>query len=213
MQTRNRTGVEPVNGTVFSWRDMALLMDPYNKTTKDTHTDTHTHTPKTSSQSRPSWVLLQRLSECHLLGRHKPDQGEESGTEPASCVSRGPSSAEGVGVPVVGEDENWCHFYSIIACWRDTSWTNDCPSWGLVTQESSSISCFTGMYFYDIFCVNHADCFRRKLNESGHLTFTVRYHNTLPIFQVRNIYFPLYLEIQNGIKCAGHTPPTLVLLP
>ena len=44
MQTRNRTGVEPVNGTVFSWRDMALLMDPHNKTTKDTHTHTHTHT-------------------------------------------------------------------------------------------------------------------------------------------------------------------------
>ena len=114
MQTRNRTGVEPVNGTVFSWRDMALLMDPHNKTTKDTHTDTHTHTPKTSSQSRPSWVLLQRLSECHLLGRHKPDQGEESGTEPASCVSRGPSSAEGVGVPVVGEDESCATFYRIV---------------------------------------------------------------------------------------------------
>ena len=41
----------------------------------------------------------------------------------------------------------------------------------------------------------------------------VRNHNTLPIFQVRRMYFPFYSEIQNGIKCPGHTSPTAVLLP
>ena len=41
----------------------------------------------------------------------------------------------------------------------------------------------------------------------------VRNHNALPIFQVRKIYFPLYLEIQNGINCPGNTSLTPVLLP
>ena len=42
----------------------------------------------------------------------------------------------------------------------------------------------------------------------------VRNHNTVPIFQVKKIYFPLHLEIQNGINCPGHTSPTHpVLLP
>ena len=40
----------------------------------------------------------------------------------------------------------------------------------------------------------------------------VRNHNTLPIFQVKKIYFPLHLEIQNGINCQGHTSPNPVLL-
>ena len=39
----------------------------------------------------------------------------------------------------------------------------------------------------------------------------VRNHNALPIFQVRKIYFPLHLEIQNGINCPAHTSPAPVL--
>ena len=41
----------------------------------------------------------------------------------------------------------------------------------------------------------------------------LRNHNTLPICQVRRIYFPLHLEIHNGINCPGHISPTSVLLP
>ena len=50
-----------------------------------THTHTHTHT--SSSQIRPSLVPLRHFAQLPLLGQHKPDQGEESGTEPSSCVS------------------------------------------------------------------------------------------------------------------------------
>ena len=39
----NRTGVEPVNGAVLRWREMAQLMHPHNKTTKGSHTHTHIH--------------------------------------------------------------------------------------------------------------------------------------------------------------------------
>ena len=92
-------------------------MGPHEKTTEgshtdtdthidrqtDTHTHTHTHT-KTSSQIRPSLVPLRDLAELPLLGQHKPHQGEESGTEPSSCVSHGLSSGKAEGVPVVGED-------------------------------------------------------------------------------------------------------------
>ena len=100
-------------------------MDPHEKTTKGSHTDTdthidrqtdrhthtHTHThPKTSSQIRPSLVPLRDFAQLPLLGRHKPHQGEESGTEPSSCISHGLSSGKAEGVPAVGEDESWCHF-------------------------------------------------------------------------------------------------------
>ena len=42
-----------------------------------------------------------------------------------------------------------------------------------LTQESSSISCFTGLNLYGILSFNHEDGFRRRLSESGHLTFRV----------------------------------------
>ena len=52
------------------------------------------------------------------------------------------------------------------------------------------------------FChCDHEDGFNRRFSESGHLTFRVseKLQYTC-IFQVGNIYFPLYLQIQNGIN-------------
>ena len=89
-----------------------FLMEPHNKTTKGTHT--HTPPYKTSSRIRPSLVPLRDFAHLPLLGRNKSDQGEESGTEPSSCVSCGPSSVEAEGVPVVGEDANSDTFYRIV---------------------------------------------------------------------------------------------------
>ena len=89
-----------------------FLMEPHNKTTKGTHT--HTPPYKTSSRIRPSLVPLRDFAHLLLLGWNKSDQGEESGTEPSSCVSCGPSSVEAEGVPVVGEDANSDTFYRIV---------------------------------------------------------------------------------------------------
>ena len=77
----NRTGVEPVNGAVLRWREMAQLMHPHNKTTKGSHTHTHTHTPKTCSQIRPSLVPLRDVAELPLPGRQKPKLIVNSGTQ------------------------------------------------------------------------------------------------------------------------------------
>ena len=66
--------------------------------------------PRPSLRSAEFWVPLRILAELELPGQHKPDQGEESGTQPSSCGSCGPSSVEAEGVPVVGEGANWCHF-------------------------------------------------------------------------------------------------------
>ena len=92
----NRKGREQGNEAILSWSDMAPLMDPNNKTTKGAHT------PKTSSQIRPSLVPPRHFAQLPLLGQNKPDQGEESGREPSSCLSRGLSSVEVEGVRVVG---------------------------------------------------------------------------------------------------------------
>ena len=75
----NRTGVEPVNGAVLRWREMAQLMHPRNKTTKGSHT--HTHTTKTYSQIRPSLVPLRDVAELPLLGQQKPKLIVNSGTQ------------------------------------------------------------------------------------------------------------------------------------
>ena len=75
----NRTGVEPVNGAVLRWREMAQLMHPRNKTTKGSHT--YTHTTKTCSQIRPSLVPLRDVAELPLLGQQKPKLIVNSGTQ------------------------------------------------------------------------------------------------------------------------------------
>ena len=182
-------------------------MDPHNKTTKDTHT----HPPKTSSQSRPSLVLLQHLSECQLLGRHKPDQGEESEIEPSSGVSCGPSSAEGEGVPAVGEDENWCQSYSIIVVGVTCHEPMIVPSKAMLhtshLQYPASQGCTFMTFSMLIMPIVLGESW---MNLDIWPLQWVRYHNTLPIFQVRNTYFPLYLEIQNGINCPGYTHPPLL---
>ena len=57
---------------------------------------------------------MRHFAQLPLLGPHKPDQAEESGTQPSSCVSRGLSPVEAEGVPVDGEDGNSATFYSIL---------------------------------------------------------------------------------------------------
>ena len=102
LQRPNGRGIEPGNGAELSCREIVQLMDPYNKITKGTHTHK-------TSQIRPSLVPLQ----LPLLGRHEPDQGEESGRELSSWVSHGHSSVKAEGVTVVGEGENCDTFYRI----------------------------------------------------------------------------------------------------
>lgn len=62
--------------------------------------------PRPSLRSAEFWVPLTILAELELPGQHKPDQGEESGTQPSSCDSCGPSSTEAEGAPGVGEVVN-----------------------------------------------------------------------------------------------------------
>ena len=118
----NRTGIEPVNGAVLHGRHTTCLWMNITNPEKG-----HTHTHMTSSQIRPSLLPLRHFPQYPLLEQHKPDQGEESGTQPSSCVSCGLSSVEAEGVPVVGEGENWCHFLYDRHVGL-TSWTNDCSS-------------------------------------------------------------------------------------
>ena len=85
----NRTGIDPVNGrTQFAYGSTQQTQRKY------------THTPKTSSQIRPSLVPLRHFAQLPLLGQHKPDQGEASGAQSSSCGSCGPSSVEADGVPM-----------------------------------------------------------------------------------------------------------------
>ena len=99
--------------SIVAWEGHNLLMNQRNKPRESTHTHTHARTrPPPSSQIRSSLLPLRccYFSQHPLLEQHKPDQGEESGTQPSSCGSCGLSSVEAEGVPVVGEDGNWCHF-------------------------------------------------------------------------------------------------------
>ena len=117
IQGSKTTDLGTVNGTLLSWQEMSQLMEPQNEHTH-THTCTHTHihpnTPKTTSQIRTNLVPPRRFAQLPLLGPHKPDQAEESGTQPSFWVSRGLSPVEAEGVPVVGEDGDCATFYSIL---------------------------------------------------------------------------------------------------
>ena len=66
--------------------------------------------PRPSVRSAEFWVPLRILAELELPGQHKPDQGEESGTQPSSCDSSDSSSTESEGFSVVGEVVNCFRF-------------------------------------------------------------------------------------------------------
>ena len=145
IQRPSRTGTEPVNELIMSWKEMARLKDTQNKIPKKTHT----HTLDTFSQFRLPLVPLSDLSELPVLGQHKPDQGEDSAPELSSCGPRS-SSGESDGVPVAGQDGNQCHFLQD----RCVSMTHHepliVPPKAKVTQKSSSISCLARISFYGI---------------------------------------------------------------
>ena len=206
-ETPNRKGREQGNEAILSWRDMAPLMDLNNKTTKGAPT------PKNSSQIRLSLVPLRHFAQLPLLGQNKPDQGEESGTEPSSCLSRGLSSVEVEGVWVVSEDGNCDGFYRIaMLMWRIMN------QWLFLLSPSLHRSHLQNPASQGWTCMAFCLLIMRMVLGEGWVNLDtwplewVRNHNTLHIFQVRKIYLPLHLEIQNGINCPGHTSPTLELL-
>ena len=176
--------------------------------TKPQHEHTHTH--KTCSQIRPSLIPLRHFAQLPVLGLNKPHQEEESGRESSSCVSRGLSSVKAEGIPVVGENENCVTFYRLaMLVWRVMN------QWLFLLRPRLQRShlqypAWQGWTFMTFCYFNHEDCFRRRLSESGHLTFRVseKLQYTC-IFQVRNIYFPLHLQIQSGINCPWDISLTL----
>ena len=145
----------------------SLLMGARNKTAKWTYTHTH----MASSQIRPSLVPLRHFAQLPLLGQSKPDRGEESGTEPSSCVSRGLSSVEAGGDPVDGEDENSATFYRIaMLLWCIMN------QWLILLGPRLHRShlqhpALQGGTFVTFCHCKHKDCFRRCFSESGRLTF------------------------------------------
>ena len=135
--------------------------------------NTHSHTSKTSSRMKPSLVPLRHFAQLPLLGQNKPVQGEEPGTEPSSCVSRGLSSVEAEGVPVVGEDGDCATLYRIAML-----------RWHVVNQRlflrgprlprsHLQYPALQGWTFMTFCPFNDEDCVRRCLSESGRLTFRV----------------------------------------
>ena len=180
---------------------MTQIMDPHNKTTKWIYTHTHT---------RPSLVPLRHFAQLPALGLNKPHQEEESGRESSSCVYRGLSSVEAEGVPVVGENGNCVTFYRIaMLLWRIMN------QWLFLLRprlqrNHLQYPAWQGWTFMTFCHFNHEDCFRRRLSESEHLTFRMSEKlQYTRIFQVRNIYFPLHLQIQSGINCPRDISLTL----
>ena len=188
-----------------------------HKMNTHTHTCTHTHihpnTPKTSSQVRPSLVPPRRFAQLPLLGPHKPDQAEESGTQPSSSVSRGRSPVKDAGVPVVGEDGNCATFYSILML----LWTV-MDQWLLLLRPGLQRSdlqypAWQGWAFMAFGRSNREDCFRRCLSESGFWALEwVKNHHKKVILQLRNIYLSFLCWDQNGISCPGLNIPHYFIL-
>ena len=145
IQRPSKTGTEPVNELIMSWKEMARLKDTQNKIPKKTHT----HTLETFSQFRLPLVPLSDLSELPVLGQHKPDQGEDSAPELSSCGPRS-SSGESDGVPVAGQDGNQCHFLQDRCVSMMHHEPLIVPPKAKVTQKSSSISCLARISFYGI---------------------------------------------------------------
>ena len=212
MQRLSGTGLEPVNGAMISWRDASFWWSHITKPQKG-HTHTHTHPYKTSSRIRPSLVLLRDFAHLPLLGRNKSDQGEESGTEPSSCVSCGPSSVEAEGVPVVGEDANSDTFYRIVML-----------AWHVMNQWLFLLKTLVVEVIFDIL-LGRAELswyfvilITRIVLGDAQVTLDpwpvewVRNHNTHPIFQGQEDLFSFISWGQTGICCPGHTFPTLVIV-
>ena len=167
MQRWSGTGLEPVNGTMISWRDTRCWWIHITKPQMGAHT------PKASSHIRPSLVPLRHFAQLPLLGQDKPDQGEESGTEPSSCVSCGLSSVEAEGVPGVGEGVNCATFYRIVMlAWRVMNQWLFLPK-TLVLEISLQYPAWQGWAFIAFGHFYHEYCFRRCLSDSGRLTFKV----------------------------------------
>ena len=73
--------------------DVHKLVIHVSKTLSRWQTRRRTHRTKTFSQISRIWVPLTLLDELELPGQHKPNQGEESGTQPSSCACSDSSSS------------------------------------------------------------------------------------------------------------------------
>ena len=184
-----------------------------NKITKGTHTHTHTHS-KTSSQIRPSLVPLRDLAELPLLGRHKPHQVVNSGTEPSFGCSHSLSLVKAEVVPVAGEVVT-CHFlydHCVGVMHREPMVV---PPKTKVTQKSSSVSCLAGIIFRVILSFF---IMMIVLEEAwGNLDIWplewMRNHKTSVIFQGQEYLFSFVSRDQTGIRCPRYISPTPVLFP
>ena len=167
-QTPNSRGLEPLTGTKSSWRDTTCL---WINITKPENVHTHTH-PRPPPRAELPWYLWETLLSFLFLGgtNQTKEKSEEENLRLVSPVVpllsrlRVSQRLERVGIGATFNRivmSAWCHESMVV------------PPKTKVTQESSSISCFTWMNFHDILYLNHADCFRRRLNESWQLTFRV----------------------------------------
>ena len=209
IQRTKRAGIEPINGAVLSWREMAQLMDPHNETTKGTHTHTQDLLP---DQIRPSLVpLLKDFTELPLLGCHKPHQIVNSEIEPSFWCSH---SLSLVKAEVVKERLWLATFYTIIML-----------VWCVVNQWLSLLrpklhrSHFCIMLSRDpLSCHFIIFIMMIVLEEArGNLDIWplewMRNHKTHVIFQGQEYLFSFVSWNQAGIRCPRYISTTPVLFP
>lgn len=153
-QTPNSRGLEPLTGTKLSWRDTTCLWINITKPE-----NVHTHTPKTSSRAELPWYLWKLCSASFSwVAQTRPRRSEE-GNRRVSC---GPLLSE-----LRVSQRGWKGWELVPPVTGSLCRLDVMNQWLFLLrprlQESSSISCFAWMNFHDILYLNHADCFREKV--------------------------------------------------
>lgn len=160
---------------------MARLMNPHDQTPKETHT----YTPKTSSQLAPQ-VPVWEVTQLHL-DLHKADQGQNWAAEPSSfwlffCRSWGCSSCQR-GCEIAAT------FITNI-CWCNGSWASVCSSYDQsYTDVIFGILVGRGKLFLAFCHFNNEVCFKRGWCRCGLLTESVKNLGTRVIFQSQKYLF------------------------
>ena len=209
MQRPSGTGLEPVNGAMISWRDANFWWSHITKPQKG-HTHTHPPTRPPPGSDHP-WYLWETLLTFFFLGGTNQTK-EKSQEQNLHLVSPWSFFCRGWRCP-----RGWKGWELVPPLIGSLFWLDVMNQWLFLLRPRLHRShlqypALHGWTFMT-FCIW---IMQIALGE-GWVNLDicplerVRNHNTLPIFQVRKIYFPLHLEIQNGINCPGHTSPAPVL--
>ena len=200
MQRPNRTGIESANGVVLSWREVDWLMDPHEKTTKgshtdtdthidrqtDTHTHTHTHIPRPPPRSDHPWYLWETLLSLLFLGgtNHTKEKSQEQNLHLVSLMVflleklRVSQRLERMRVGAT--------FYRIVTL-----------VWHVMNPWLSLLRSRLQRHDLQYPAWQRSAVLREaQLNLDIWPVDWLRYHNTHLIFQGWDIYFPLNPEIQ-----------------